>query len=53
LDFSLVANENFGEILPSSSWALGQVTWVKMAKKLPHLWCHSQKKNQKKFFIAD
>jgi len=26
-----------------SGWALGQVTWAKMAQKLLHLWCHSQK----------
>jgi len=23
--------------LPSSGWGLGQVTWSKMAKNLPHL----------------
>jgi len=27
----------------SSSWAQGQVTWAKMARNLPHLWCHPQK----------
>jgi len=27
----------------SNGWALGQVTWAKMAKKLLRLWCHSQK----------
>jgi len=30
-DSSLVSNENFSEILWLSGWALGQVTWVKMA----------------------
>jgi len=27
-----VSNENFSKILSSSGWALGQVTWAKMAK---------------------
>ena len=27
----------------SKGWALGQVTWAKIAKKLLHLWRHSQK----------
>jgi len=26
------------EILWPSSWALGQVTWAKMAQELLHLW---------------
>jgi len=42
-DYSLVSNDNFSEILPSSSWALGQVTWAKMTKNLPHLRHYSQK----------
>jgi len=42
-DSSLVANENFREILWPSSWALGQVIWANMAPKLLHLWRHSQK----------
>jgi len=36
-DFTLVSDENFSELLESSSWALGQVTWAKMVKNLPHL----------------
>jgi len=41
-DSGLVVNENFfSEILWPSGWALGQVTWAKMAQKLLHLWCHS------------
>jgi len=50
---SLVSNENFSEIRWPSGWALGHVTWGKMARKLLHLWCHSQKicnPNQKIFF---
>ena len=47
-DSSLVSNENFSEILCSSSWALGQVTWAKS-----HLRRHSQKMKPKIFFIAD
>jgi len=43
LDFSLVYTANFRKLLPSSGWALGQVTWDKRAKNLPYLWCHSQK----------
>jgi len=39
-DYSLVSYENFSKILWPSSWALGQATW---AKKLLHLWRHSQK----------
>jgi len=42
-DSSIVSNENLSEILPSSGWALGQVTWAKMAKNLLHLWHYSQK----------
>jgi len=34
---------NFSEILWPSGWALGQVTWAKLAPKLFHLWRHSQK----------
>ena len=50
-NFSLVSNKNLSEILPSSGWALGQITWAKMAINLPHLWCHPQKKQKpKKFF---
>jgi len=58
-DFSLVSNGNLSEMLPSSSWGLGQVTWAKLAKNLPHLWRHSlSQKNwnpspKKLFFIAD
>jgi len=37
LDLSLVSNDNFGEILWSSGWAVGQVTWAKMAPKVLHL----------------
>ena len=47
-DSSLVSNQNFNEILWSSSWALGQVTWAKMANNLPQLWCHSQKNRNPK-----
>jgi len=36
-DSNLVPNENFSEILLSSSCARGQVTWAKMAKILLHL----------------
>jgi len=36
------------EILPSSGWALGQVTWAKKVKNLLHLWHHSQKKRNTK-----
>jgi len=43
LDSSLVSNKNFSETLRPSGWTLGQVTWAKMAPKLLHLWCHSQK----------
>jgi len=42
-DSSLVSNDNFSKILWPSGWALGQVTWAKMAQKLLHLWHHSQK----------
>jgi len=42
-DSSLVSNKNFSETLWPSGWALGQVTWAKMALKLLHLWRHSQK----------
>jgi len=42
-DLSLVSNKNFSEILWLSGWALGQITWAKMAPKLLHLWHHSQK----------
>jgi len=49
LDSSLVSNKNLSEILPSSGWALGQVTTAKMARNLPHLWHHSQKKKQSFF----
>jgi len=48
-----VSNENFNKILWPSSWALGQVTWAKMAPKLLHLWRHSQNicdTQPKKFF---
>jgi len=38
-----VSHKNLSEILPPSGWAQGQVTWTKMAKNLPHLWCHPQK----------
>jgi len=52
-DLSLVSNENFSEIPWPGSWALGQGTWAKMAQKLLHLWCHSQKmdKPQPKIFF--
>jgi len=36
LDWSLVSNENFSEILWPSGWAPGQVTWAKMPLKLLH-----------------
>jgi len=36
----------------SSGWALGQVTWAKMAKNLPHLWHHSKKNETTKFFFS-
>jgi len=52
-DSSLVSNENFSEILLPSGWALGQITWAKMAQKLLHFWCYSQKickPQPKKFF---
>jgi len=55
-DSSLVSNENLSKVLLSSGWALGQVTWAKMAKNLPHLLCHSEKirnLNQNFFYIAD
>jgi len=53
-DSSLLANKSFSEILWSSGWALGQVTWAKMASKLLHLWHHSQKicNPQPKNFIS-
>jgi len=54
LDWSLVSNEDFSEILWPSGWALGQVTWAKMVQKLLHLWHHSLKihnPNQKFFFV--
>jgi len=38
---TLVPIENFSETLQPRSWALGQVTWAKMAQKLLHLWHHS------------
>jgi len=41
LGSSLVSNGNFNVKLWPSSWALGQVTWAKMAPKLLQLWCHS------------
>jgi len=52
-DSSLVSNNNFGEILEPSAWALGQVTLAKMASKLLHLWHHSQKirKPNQKIFL--
>jgi len=49
----LVSNEKFSEILWASGWALGQATWAKMAQKLLHWWCYSQKirnSQPKKFF---
>ena len=52
-DSSLVSNKNFSEIVWPSSWALGPVTWAKMAQWLFHLWRRSQKirnLNQKNFF---
>ena len=45
-DSRLVCNEKLSEMLLSSGWALGQVTWAKVAKNLPHLWCHLWKKMQ-------
>jgi len=42
-DSSLVSNENFGETLWPSGWALGQATCAKMTLKLLHLWRQSQK----------
>jgi len=56
LDSNIVSNENLTEILPSSGWALGKVTWAKVVKNLPHLWRHSQKNGKPKpkiFFIAE
>jgi len=38
-----VSNVNFSEVLWSGGWALGQVTWTKISKKLLHVWRHSQK----------
>ena len=52
IDSSLVSDENFSEILWSSGWALGQVTWAKM---LLHLRRHSQKISNpqpKKYFSS-
>jgi len=53
-DSSIISNENFSEILWPSGWALGHVTWDNMAKKLLHLWHHSQKicNPQPKFFLS-
>jgi len=52
-DSSLVFNKNVTKILWPSGWALGQVTWAKMAQKLLH-YDVTQKKsatpNKKKFF---
>jgi len=41
------------QILWSSGSALGQLTWVKTAKNIRHLWCHSQKQKlqTKNFFF--
>jgi len=52
-DPSVVSNKNFSELLWLSSWALGQVTWAKMAPKLLHFWHHSQKirKHQPNIFF--
>jgi len=55
-DLSLVSNENFSEILRSSSWALGQVRCAEITLKLLHLWRYdvthkkSATSNQKIFF---
>jgi len=37
------ASKDSDSNLVSSGWALSQVTWAEMAKKLLHLWRHSQK----------
>jgi len=53
-DSSLVSNKRFSKMLWPSGWALGQVTWAKMAHKLLHLWRHSQKicNTQQKIFFS-
>jgi len=54
-DSSLVSNEDFSEILWPNGWALGHVTWAKMAQKLLYLWRHSQKirsPQPKNFFFS-
>jgi len=43
LDSSLVFTKNFSEMLWPRGWALGQVTWVKMAQKP----LHSRRQQQK------
>jgi len=45
---SLVSNENFSEILLSSSCAQVKYQHAKMVKNLLHLWRHSQKKQNPK-----
>jgi len=55
-DSSLVSNENFSDMLPPSSLADFRYQLSKMAKNLPHLCRHSQKKTKPKtkfFFIPD
>jgi len=52
-DSSLVSNENFSDMLPPSSLADFRYQLSKMAKNLPHLCRHSQKKTKPKtkFFL--
>jgi len=51
-DSSLVSNENFGEILLSSSWALGQVTRAKIAKtSLTYDVTHNKRETQNQKFL--
>jgi len=47
-DSILVANENFSKVLMSSGWAQVRCQQPKMAKNLPYLWHHSEKKQNPK-----
>jgi len=52
VDSSLVSNENISKILPSSGLTQVRYQQSNMAKNLPYLWRHSQKKwNPKQFFF--
>ena len=55
LDFSLVSNKNFSEILHLAVWAWDQMKWTKKAKKNSTYDVTHKKKsqNQKFFFITD